>query len=349
MRMEPAGRPHKWNTFQQRLGRLRPDFNVISWHATRTDPHANVPTANVLAKLSPWHFEMNTTRGLTPGLLVPELGEDGGRVPLPDLEDSRGFGREFQRRQTTIAGPVQAGSVQTAPAQTAPAQTMRKRARRARPQTQAASPSRNSQDDDSADDGSDEEYEQPIQRRQRHPPRASQVQILPSSQPVPSSTHPQQLFRQASHLSMGNPPNQYQQLAGAIPSPYLAPSPPVTATVRGPIRPMTTFQLLGGRSTDATNMVQFRGIDHSDQQRPYHPFTRMDIRNAQRVRPTLLPHLSARPQATPPTRNTQQEPAIRHFHTPGPSPFLTQPAPEEDVGGENDDKQGYVDPFLERF
>ena len=50
MRMDPAGRPHKWNTFQQRLGRLGPDFNVISWHATRTDPQANVPTASVPVK-----------------------------------------------------------------------------------------------------------------------------------------------------------------------------------------------------------------------------------------------------------------------------------------------------------
>ena len=379
MRMEPAGRPHKWNTFQQRLGRLRPDFNVISWHTTRTDPRANIPTANVLAKLSPWHFEMNTTRGLTPGLLVPELGEDGGRVPLPNLEDSRGFGREFLRRQTTIAGPAQAGPVQagsaqtapaqtgvaqTAPAQTGAAQTTRKRARRARPRTQAASPSPDSQDNDLAEDGFDEEYEQPIQRRQRHAPRASQVQILPSSEPVPSSANTQQLFPQASYLSMGNtpnqyqqaaqlsmsnPPNQYQQFAGPIPSPYLALQPTGTASVRRPIRPMTTTQLLGRRSTDSTNMIRFSVIDHNERQQPYHPFTRMDIRNTQRVRPPLLPHLSAGPQTAPPTGSTQREPTLRHFGTPGPSPFLTQPPPEEDVGGEEDDKQGYVDPFLERF
>ena len=48
------------------------DSNVISWHATRSDPLANIPTANVLAKLKLWHFEMNTTRGLTLDPLISE-------------------------------------------------------------------------------------------------------------------------------------------------------------------------------------------------------------------------------------------------------------------------------------
>ena len=99
MRMEPAGRPAKWNTFQQRLVRLRPDFNILSWHQTRNDDANNLPRAHILANLTHAQREMNTTRGTTPGLVVPEYGEDGGRIPLPDHEDSRGFGREFRMRQ----------------------------------------------------------------------------------------------------------------------------------------------------------------------------------------------------------------------------------------------------------
>lgn len=413
MRIDPAGRPHKWNTFQQRLGRLRADFNVISWHATRSDPLANIPTANVLAKLKPWHHEMNTTRGLTPGLLIPELGEDGGRVPLPDYEDSRGFGREFSRRQGPSAGPAAAQ----------PTTATRKRTRKAKPQTQTAAASSSSQDNDSAEESSsDDEEEQPPQRKPRRAPRASQNPTLPSSHPGvsvsrdsagrggqnvqqnhPTSTqqsvhplfqHPVQQFvhplfqqaysantqqsvhpllqqpvqqaqsadtQQSSHQlaqppvqqSMGNTPDLPQQTASYVNAPgsRLAPYPPGFVGAPGPLRQMTTTQLLGRSSTDATNVIRFSGIGHSDRRQPYHPFTRMDIRNTQHVRPPLAPHLSAGTQAAPSTDNTQGEPRFRHFRVPGPSPTLTpsQREREEDVARRGNDMQGYVDPFLLRF
>ena len=84
--------PKLWGSIPRcSLGRMRPDFNVISWHSPRDDARSRVPTSVVLAKLQPWHVEMNTTRALTPGLLIAELGEDGGRIPLPDYENGRGF------------------------------------------------------------------------------------------------------------------------------------------------------------------------------------------------------------------------------------------------------------------
>ena len=445
MRIEPAGRPHKWNTFQQRLGRLRPDFNVISWHATRNDPLANIPTANVLAKLKPWHHEMNTTRGLTPGLLIPELGEDGGRIPLPDYEDGRGFGREFARRQGPSAGPA--------------SQPSRKRTRKPRPQAQAAVASSSSQDNDSAEESfSDDEEEQPPQRKARRVSRASQNPTLPSSHPgvsvsrdsarrgrqniqqapstntqqsihplfehpvhplvqhpVQQSVHPlfqhpvqqghsvdtqqsvhplfQHPVRQARSARtqqsapqlaqppvqeahsvdtqqsapqlaqppvqqpMGNTPNTFhnapslsQQTAYVnAPGSSLVPYPPGFVGTAGPIRPMTNTQLLGRSSTDARNVIRFSGIGHSDRRPPYHPFTRMDLRNTQRARPPLAPHFSAGTQAAAPSADdTQEEPRFRHFRVPGPSPTLT-PSEEELARTRNDKKNGYVDPFHVRF
>ena len=288
MRMEPAGRPKKWNTFQQRLGRLRPDFNVISWHATRNDLLANIPTANVLAKLKPWHYEMNTTRGLTPGLLIPELGEDGGRVPLPDFEEGRGFGRQFSKRQGTNAG----GS-----------QPQRKRTRRPRPQGQAQpeQSSRGSDENDSVDFTSSSEEEQP--RATKRVARASESPVWTPISHQMSATHDsagggvqntQQAFVN-SQLPMGIAPNQYRQFTPVLPSSHLSPYLPGTVASPGggtPLRQMNTFQLLGRSSSDSTNVIQFSGHGHTERRPPYHPFTRMDTRNTQYNRPPLGPHLS---------------------------------------------------------
>ncbi|KAL8796518.1 MAG: hypothetical protein Q9195_001192 [Heterodermia aff. obscurata] len=405
MRMEPAGRPHRWNTFQQRLGRLRPDFNVVSWHTTRNDPSANIPTANVLSRLQPWHFEMNTTRGLTPGLLIPELGEDGGRVPLPDYEESRGFGREFQRRQGGTAGPAQTG---------------RKRARRSEPQAQADRPSlgyqtllpsgsqtfpslasetfpplgsetlpssglqtrltsgsrtrplSDSQDNEAAQDSDHSSDERPRPRRVRRRRRASPSPSLPPSPlllPSRDSASPvRQIALQAPSVgiqqTMGIPPNQSQQIARVSSDPRVAPYPPGTIGGRAPSRQLSNFQLLGRSSTDATNVIQFSAIGPRDN---YHPFTRMDLRNTQAFRPPLASHLSAsvRPvpstasvrsvpttasgRQVPSTGNNLEEQRLRHFRNPGPSPFLTESQSSAERTGTNDDRQGYVDPFLERF
>ena len=380
MRMDPAGRPHKWNTFQQRLGRLRPDFNVISWHATRTDPQANIPTANVLAKLQPWHFEMNTTRGLTPGLLIPELGEDGGRVPLPDYEDGRGFGREFSRRQAVNAGPNQ---------------PRRKRPRRSKPQAQAAHPSPGSQEDE---DSSDEQDEQPPQRKAKRVRRASQTPTLPLPHLVApsrdSAGHGRQNVQQAQFMDaqqaysvnrqqphlvdtlhahsldtqqpMGITLNQYPQFTRLDTGTPMAPYPPSILTNpagRGPFRVISTTQLLGRSSSDSANVVGYSGIGHNDRQSSYHPFTRMDVRNTQHIRPQLImdvrntqhvptpfaPYLSAGAHAAPSTSDDPEEPTLRHFRLPGPSPYFPQFEPEEDIAGRNTDTDRYVDPFLERF
>ena len=402
MRMDPAGRPNRWNTFQQRLGRLRPDFYVISWHATRRNPNANVPTANVLAQLQPWHFEMNTTRGLTPGLLVPELGEDGGRVPLPVYEESRGFGREFQRRQGPNAGPAQTG---------------RKRARKPKSQeAQADRLSSGSPDSGAADtnEDEDEEEQQPPPRKTRRllpapettmPPTSPnlapalyQTPTLPSSHLASTSrdsaghggqneglVYTQQapwVYNQQASLvntqlfssvytqqPMAMTPNPYQQYGHDNPGPRLAPYPPGFVGGPSPLRQLSTTQLLGRSSTDATNMVHYSGIGHSDRQTPYHPFTRMDVRNTQHFRPPLAPHLSAgpAPYTVPPpppatgnnnnnnnnNNRLEEEPRLRHFRLPGPSPTLTEAETRENAAargrGRGNGMPRYVDPLLERF
>ena len=427
MRMDPAGRPHKWNTFQQRLGRMRPDFNVISWHSPR-DARSNVPTSVVLAKLQPWHVEMNTTRGLTPGLLVPELGEDGGRIPLPDYEDGRGYGREFAKRQITTAGPIQ---------------TRSKRTRNSKPGAEAARPSPGSMDDTS-EDSFEEEDGQPPQPKAKRGRRAPIRSSTPASPPGRTTPHAQQSRVLGTQLPMSTPADQYQQFArvnpssdlapnppravamvdrrgslrlgqnaqgshsaktqppmgitpeqsqhfaGVSPDAYLAPYPPNAIAIRGgpgplrqisttqvlghstidsandmaqhppgtvafpnrsaPPRPLTTTQLLGRRSTDSTNVIGFSVIGHSNQRPPYHPFTRMDIRNSQRARLPLLPHLPAgAPPATPTTSNPPEESTLRHFRHPGPAPFLTQPEADTNIGDARNNSQGYVDPLLERI
>ncbi|RLL99977.1 hypothetical protein CFD26_107639 [Aspergillus turcosus] len=72
------------NALQQRNVRFRKAFHLVAWSS------GNKITCQleqeVLKKMSergidPSH---NTTRGLTPGLIKPELGEAGGRIALPD-------------------------------------------------------------------------------------------------------------------------------------------------------------------------------------------------------------------------------------------------------------------------
>ena len=58
------------------------DPSLNSWDSTRNDLQANVPTASILAKLKLWHVEMNTTRGLTFGLPIPERRESNERKTM---------------------------------------------------------------------------------------------------------------------------------------------------------------------------------------------------------------------------------------------------------------------------
>lgn len=79
------------NALQQRGVRFRKAFNILSWGT------GNKKTAllahNLEAKMKRHGLDPNlgTTRGLTPGLINPELGEKGGRIPVPEPYRSRYF------------------------------------------------------------------------------------------------------------------------------------------------------------------------------------------------------------------------------------------------------------------
>jgi hypothetical protein len=89
------------NTLQQRNGRFRQDFHLISWYS------GNRKSAEIEAKVVQELIEndidpaLNTTRGLTPGLINPEMGEAGGRVPLPANWSGLRITRPRERRAAT--------------------------------------------------------------------------------------------------------------------------------------------------------------------------------------------------------------------------------------------------------
>ena len=100
MRMQWHSRP-KQNTLNENTGRTwRKEFSLFSWHGT--EPIRTRPTnIAVLGRLSPAHLANNTTRGITPGLVNPNL-PGGGSVPLPDLTPNQGF----QRRKAAPPGHI---------------------------------------------------------------------------------------------------------------------------------------------------------------------------------------------------------------------------------------------------
>ena len=89
MRMDRTHRPNE-NALNMRACRYwRPAYSLLSWHCKRTSPKE----ARVLALLSRAQLRSNTTRGTTPGLIHPNLGEAGGRIPHPVHRNGQRQGR----------------------------------------------------------------------------------------------------------------------------------------------------------------------------------------------------------------------------------------------------------------
>lgn len=98
MRMEPLNRPTA-NAVQERTCRTwRPAFCMLSWHIIGRFAKANDRVNTVIASLSQDQLNRNTTRGSTPGLVNPHLGEAGGRVPYPAMKLGAGLSRLQARR-----------------------------------------------------------------------------------------------------------------------------------------------------------------------------------------------------------------------------------------------------------
>lgn len=87
MRMQPddLGRTIHPNALNTQQMRLRNRWCMLSWPAPRSTEYETKSRRLVLQRLTHWHEQNNTTRGLTPGLINPNQGEAGGRVPLPDV------------------------------------------------------------------------------------------------------------------------------------------------------------------------------------------------------------------------------------------------------------------------
>ncbi|GMG52350.1 unnamed protein product [Aspergillus oryzae var. brunneus] len=82
-RMHPLFRIQD-NALQQRSVRFRQQFSLIAWDSG--NKRSQQLKQDILRKMQEIGLSpaLNTTRGITPGLIDPALGEDGGRIPLPN-------------------------------------------------------------------------------------------------------------------------------------------------------------------------------------------------------------------------------------------------------------------------
>ncbi|KAK2875609.1 hypothetical protein FQN49_001569 [Arthroderma sp. PD_2] len=90
------------NTLQQRGVRFRQAFSLASWGVSSRQTDKAID--NIRGKLVERGIDLqaNTTRGLTPGLVDPRRGEEGGRIPVP---------AQYKRRKDTtirrgMAAPI---------------------------------------------------------------------------------------------------------------------------------------------------------------------------------------------------------------------------------------------------
>lgn len=103
VRMEDVkGKPGDGNPLSMRINRLLELFVLpYTWHGTKDFVR---PTADQLrreASLSAQARANNTTRGKTPGLIDPSKGEEGGRIPYPEIPGNcEGRGAEWPNRWT---------------------------------------------------------------------------------------------------------------------------------------------------------------------------------------------------------------------------------------------------------
>ena len=83
MRIHGPSRPSSHNNIQMHISRNRPKWAMVSWFHIALHEQSNRAREEALKMLTQVQIDGNTTRGSTPGLKDPALGEAGGRVPLP--------------------------------------------------------------------------------------------------------------------------------------------------------------------------------------------------------------------------------------------------------------------------
>lgn len=83
-RIEPSARPN-WNTLNMACVRMRDDFLMRPWSASRgADSLARDDAFGDFLRDSGIDPSRNSTRGLTPGLVDPTAGPNSERIPVPD-------------------------------------------------------------------------------------------------------------------------------------------------------------------------------------------------------------------------------------------------------------------------
>lgn len=90
-RMNPQLRVQR-NALQQRGVRFRHAFRLLSWGTGGKTTSLMKEKIKGELQRRGIDLEANTTRGLTPGLINPSLGEAGGRIPVPPQYNRRSVG-----------------------------------------------------------------------------------------------------------------------------------------------------------------------------------------------------------------------------------------------------------------
>lgn len=105
-------RPINGNVLSMRISRMMDDYMIIfTWRGTKDWVHPTRDQSRRMDKLDAEALAKNSTRRYTPGLCYPELGETGGRVPVP--VDHRKRSRGSYARKTFVRKAARASRAVT--------------------------------------------------------------------------------------------------------------------------------------------------------------------------------------------------------------------------------------------
>lgn len=104
MRIHGPSRPSTHNVIQMTTSRNRTSWGMIGWFPNTLHNNDNGAHDKALSLLSAEQIENNTSRGTTPGLIDPMLGETGGRVLVPNPTK-----RQSKRRGQRTPGRARGG------------------------------------------------------------------------------------------------------------------------------------------------------------------------------------------------------------------------------------------------
>lgn len=80
MRIQDTSRPSSHNIIQMTTSRNRTSWGMLNWFPITLHSSDNSAHNKAIALLSAQQISDNTSRGTTPGLVSPSLGEAGGRI-----------------------------------------------------------------------------------------------------------------------------------------------------------------------------------------------------------------------------------------------------------------------------